>query len=234
LFSGVLDHALEVRDRREHAVDAAGGEVEVVLLRRLVLPDVDHVLEVLLEEVRLRGRRLHADHLALQQRLDLVDRFLRGGKAFRIERIDLALLGSFASGIDFSTANVDGVRPYGCVKAIASLRLSVMFMPAMIASNLPALSAGITPSNALRDDLALGLHPLAQVLGEVDLEADQLAAGIGEVPGLVGPLGRDLDARPVLGWADAPVTKTSKATRAAAQRFWSFMAFPSEVDAVAT
>jgi hypothetical protein len=34
------------------------------------------------------------------------------------------------------------------VKAIASLRLSVMFMPAMIASNFPALSAGITPSNA--------------------------------------------------------------------------------------
>jgi hypothetical protein len=56
--------------------------------------------------------------------------------------------GSFASGLDFSTANVDGVRPYGCEKAITSLRLSEMFMPAMIASNLPALRAGITPSKA--------------------------------------------------------------------------------------
>ena len=59
-----------------------------------------------------------------------------------------AVSGSFASALDLSTAKVDGVRPYGCVKAMASLRLSVMFMPAMMASNFPALSAGITPSKA--------------------------------------------------------------------------------------
>jgi hypothetical protein len=40
-----------------HAVDAAGDQVEVVLLRRLVLADLDRVLEILLEEIRLCSGR---------------------------------------------------------------------------------------------------------------------------------------------------------------------------------
>jgi hypothetical protein len=64
-----------------------------------------------------------------------------------------------------------------------------MFIPAMIASNLPALSAGMTPVEGLSDDFALRLHPPAQVLCEIDFEADELSAGVGEIPRLVGALG---------------------------------------------
>ena len=44
----------------------------------------------------------------------------------------------------------------------------------------------------LRHDLALDLHAGAQVVGEVDLEAFELAAGAGEVPRRVGAFGGDL------------------------------------------
>ena len=51
----------------------------------------------------------------------------------------------------------------------------------------------------LRHDLALGAHAPAQVVGEVDLEADQLARAVGRVPRRVGALGRDPDGGPFLG-----------------------------------
>ncbi len=69
-----------------------------------------------------------------------------------------------------------------CEKLIVSRRLSVMFMPAMMASYFLALERRDDAVPVLGDDLALDLHAGAEVVGEVDLEAFELAAGAGEVP----------------------------------------------------
>jgi hypothetical protein len=50
----------------------------------------------------------------------------------------------------------------------------------------------------LRDDLALHLHAGAQIVGEVDLEAFELAARTREVPRRVSTLSGDLDGIPLL------------------------------------
>jgi hypothetical protein len=60
-------------------------------------------------------------------------------------------------------------------------------MPAMMAS-YPVLG----------HDLALHLHAPAELVGEVDLEALELAARAGEVPRLVGAFRGDLDGFPLL------------------------------------
>ena len=64
---------------------------------------------------------------------------------------------------------------------------------------LARLEAGDHAVPVLGDDLALDVSTLAEVVGEVDLEADDLAARVGQVPRIVGPLHADHDGLPVLG-----------------------------------
>src|SRR6478609_3693837 len=63
--------------RCEDGIDPACREIEVMLLGGLVFADGDRVLEVFLEELRVDGRALRSDRLALEQRLPGVDYFLR-------------------------------------------------------------------------------------------------------------------------------------------------------------
>ena len=51
----------------------------------------------------------------------------------------------------------------------------------------------------LGDDLALEARALAEIHHQIGLEADDLAARVGQVPGLVGPFHADDDGLPVLG-----------------------------------
>ena len=73
------------------------------------------------------------------------------------------------------------------------LRSSVMLMPAMMASYFLALKRRDDAVPVLSHDLALHLHAPAEVVGEVDLEAFELAARAGEVPRRVGAFGGDLE-----------------------------------------
>ena len=57
------------------------------------------------------------------------------------------------------------------------MRSSVIDMPAMMASYFFGAQGRDDAVPVLRDDLALHLHARAEVVGEVDLEAFELAAG---------------------------------------------------------
>ena len=61
-----------------------------------------------------------------------------------------------------------------------------------MASNLPACSAGMMPSQSCVTNVALDLHFVAERLGDVDVEADELAVGGQVVEGRVGAFGADL------------------------------------------
>ena len=64
---------------------------------------------------------------------------------------------------------------------------------------LAGLETGDHAVPVLRDDLALDAGPLAQVVGEIGLEADDMAARVGQVVGIVGPLHPDDDGLPLFG-----------------------------------
>src|SRR3712207_8986464 len=76
----------------EDRVDATGREIEIVLLRGLVLTDGDRVLEILLQELGVHGGGLDAYGLAFQNRLPLLDHRLGGGRIL-VEAEPLALAG---------------------------------------------------------------------------------------------------------------------------------------------
>ena len=73
-----------------------------------------------------------------------------------------------------------------------------------MASNLPACSAGMMPSQSCATKFALDLHLVAQRVGDVDVEADELAVGGQIVEGRVGAFGADFQLARVLreGGAD--------------------------------
>ena len=72
LVAGLRGSAGQIGGRGHDRIDTARREIEVVLLRGLVFPDLGRALQVLVEEVRRDRRALHADGLALQHRLELL------------------------------------------------------------------------------------------------------------------------------------------------------------------
>ena len=77
-------------------------------------------------------------------------------------------------------------------------RSSVIDIEAMIASYFLAIRPGIMPSQSWITN-SLEVRRLAQGVGDVDVEADQLALGIDRVERRIGALGADLDLALVLG-----------------------------------
>ena len=77
------------------------------------------------------------------------------------------------------------------MKATCFLRSSVMYIEATIMSYFLASSAGNDAVPILGDDVALDLHLLAEREADLDVEATDLAGGIDEVEGRIGPLGAD-------------------------------------------
>ena len=76
----------------------------------------------------------------------------------------------------------------------------------------------------LGHDLALHLHARAQVVGEVDLEAFELAAGAREVPRRIGALRGDLDRSSA--WAAAPPMARAEPRRAKPTVLTKFIVVP--------
>ena len=72
----LLEGADDLGGSGENGIDTSGREVEVVLLRGLVLADLGRALQVLIGEVGLNGRGLDANGLALEERLEILDRLL--------------------------------------------------------------------------------------------------------------------------------------------------------------
>ena len=183
--------------RREDRVDAAGREIEIMLLGRLVFADRDRVLEVLLEEGRVRGRGLHADRLALEQRLPGLDHLL-AALGVRVE-------------VEARTLPRE-LRERGILRrapAVRSARVDAREVDHLepFVGDVHARHDGVVLLGrqrrddavpVLRDDLAFHLHARAKIVGEVDLESVELAARGLEVPGRIGALGRDLDRFPFL------------------------------------
>ena len=165
----------------------------VVLYSRIV----DHVLEVLLEEGRVRGRALHADGLALQHRLPRVDRLLRRVRVL-LEVQDLP--GAFELRERRILHRAPAVRAGGVdareLDHLLALRRDVH------AGHDGVVLAGLERRDdavpILGDDLALDVHAAAELVRELDLEAVELALRRREVPRRVGALGRDLDRLPLL------------------------------------
>jgi hypothetical protein len=221
-----LDHALEVGNGREHAVHAAGGEVEIVLLGGLVLADLDHVLEIFLEEVGLRRRGLHADDLALERRLESLQRLLGHDDAVRVERIDRARVRKLGERVRLQhgegrrRAAVDLREGDGLLALVGDVHAGHDGV------ELARVEPGDHAVERLRDDLALGFHSLAEVLGQVDLETDEFSARVREVPRLVSAFGGDLDVGPILGLRQRPRRHEQQGEQSARADFHELHPFP--------
>ena len=101
--------------------------------------------------------------------------------------------GILASGEFLATRKPFGDVRVGAAKSMTFLRSSVMLMPAMMASYFLALSAGMMPSQSWATISHFTFMRRAEIVGEIDLEAFELAAGAGEVPRRIGAFGGDLD-----------------------------------------
>ena len=166
----------------------------VVLYSRIVIVSFRYFSR----KAEFDGRALHADGLALEHRLPGLDRLLGGlGSLSRWTRRPGAGA-AWRAGESFIAPQPCGPPRRRCEKLITSSRLSVMFMPAMMASYFWAVERRDDAVPILRDDLAFHLHARAKIVGEVDLEAVELAARAGEVPRRISALGRDLDRFPFL------------------------------------
>ena len=104
-----------------------------MLLRGLVLADLGRALQVLVGEIGLNGRGLDANRFAFEERLEILDSLL-GSRLLCAEVERLAGARNLANGEFFAVRKTLGVSAYGMEKLITSLRLSVIVMPAMMAS----------------------------------------------------------------------------------------------------
>ena len=176
-----------------------------MLLRRLVLAYVDHAVEIFLEELLIRRRRLDADNGSLEQRLHLVDHRLGGGFVIEVKLAGEVGLRERARLADGESRRVDGVG----TAEIDDLQPLV--------GNEHRRHDGVELARrqtwdeavpVLNDDRTFDLHPRAEIVGEIDLKSGRLAIRPGEVPRRVSALGGDRDGgRLVLSLRPARKTK---------------------------
>ena len=101
---GLIEGRLQGRMRGEDRIDPACREIEIMLLGGLVFADRHRVLEVFFEELRVDGRALRSDRLALENGLPGFDDLLRAvGILVEIGRAR-PVPASFARGESFMTA----------------------------------------------------------------------------------------------------------------------------------
>ena len=179
------------------------------------------VLEILAGEIGVGGRDLHAERLALERRLHALDRRVAGGGVLveideraRVGRLgERAVLrreeGAGRSGV--------GLREVDLLLALVGDRHAVHDDV-----ELARLEPRDHAVPILGDDLALEARALAEVHHQVRLEADDLAARVGQVPGLVGPFHADDDGLPVLGESGRREGKTRREHCAETQRCHEF------------
>ncbi len=102
------------------------------------------------------------------------------------------------------------MEPYESLKSMTSSRLAVADMPEMMASNLPAFSAGVMPSKFWATILHSTFMWSQRYLAELDLVAVERAVRLGEVVGLEGAFGGDRHCCPLLVFAHAPVAAAAR------------------------
>ena len=166
--------------------------------RGLVFLDRRDVLEVVAGEGRVRGRHLHAERLAFQRFLQRLERGVAAGLVL-VEVDQLAGAGELGERAGFRRG--EGRRDVRIGDREVDLLLALVGDRHAVHDDveLAGLQAGNHAVPILRDDLAFDLHPRADVHRDVGLEADDLAARIGQIVGLVGALHADDHGLPVLG-----------------------------------
>ena len=153
----------------QHAIDTAGGQVEVGVFLGVVELDLDDIRHVVFQPGTGDGGALGTDHFALEAGLvDLEVAAFRGD--------ELQLVGVVSVGeIDRSLA-LFGDR-HGGDDGVELLRVQ---------GRDDAVPVG-------GDHFTLGFHLGAQGQTDIDIEAARLAAGINQVERWVGAFGADFD-----------------------------------------
>ena len=170
LTLGLVEEPFLEHDRiGEDEIEPSRGEVEVDVVLGVVFLDVDDLAVGLVDIVGVDRRALNADRLALQPGLaDLDARALLADEAGRRLVVLAGEVDALLALLGDRHAGDDGIVFLG-------------------------QEARNDPVPILRHDLAIELGLDAQRLGDVDIEALELAARILEVERRIGALGRDLD-----------------------------------------